>query len=369
MTDKKSSTKTKQSLTMADLLAKQKSDFRGFRLGETVEGKVLEITPKSLILDIGGKSEGIVAQKAFVEAKDLIKGLKVGDKVTGRVIVTETYDGYTVISLRDAAKNFIWSRIDEAKAKDSEINVEVTSANPSGLVVEVLGMSGFIPSSQLGYKTAAKSANLVGKSIKAKIIEVDKNSNRVILSEKLVSEAQKVKSLDEAIKKIKIGDVFEGEVVSIYDFGAFVKFGYESKSDEKVTLEGLVHVSEISWDKVDKAADVLTPKDKVRVKVIDIKNGKISLSIKQAQEDPWTKVAGKYQIDDKVAGKVVKISDFGVFVSLEPGVEGLIHMTKIPPATKFKTGDEVNCYIEEIDTKEKRISLGLALSTKPLGYK
>ena len=364
MTTKQSSSEPK---TMADLLAKRGSLLKSFKVGEKVEGVVVENTPRALVLNIGGKSEGLVAGKALIEARDFVKNLKVGDKVLGSVLISETPDGYTVISLRNASRDFIWAKVDEAKAKDEGISVEVKGANQSGLVVEVFGLNGFIPSSQLGRGLAAKSTTLVGKSIKAKIIEVDKKAFRIILSEKLVSEADLIKAQDKAIKNLEIGKVYDGEVINVFDFGAFVKI--DLGSEEKANVEGLVHVSEISWDKVDKPSDALEEGKKVKVKVIDVRGSKVSLSIKQAGEDPWERVANKFKAEDKVTGTVTKMSDFGAFVSLESGIEGLIHITKIPPTMKLTVGEIVNCYIEEVNAKEKRISLGLVLTSKPLGYK
>jgi ribosomal protein S1 len=350
---------------MAELLAKYKGVKKSFEAGEKVTATVLEVSSKSLVLDIGGKSEGLVVGKAFSEAKDFIKKLKVGEKVAGSVLIPETPEGYCIISLRSAVKDYVWAKVDNAMAKDDEVTAEVKGISPSGLIVEVFGLSGFIPSSQLGSEAASKTASLQGKSLKAKIIEVDKSANRIILSEKQVSEAKKIEAQKEAVRNLAIGKVYKGTVVNIFDFGAFVRIEVKPK----VYLEGLVHVSEISWDKIGKPSDELAEGQEVNVKVINIRNDKVSLSIKQAGEDPWEKAAKKYRLEDKVAGTVVKMSDFGAFISLEPGIEGLLHITKIPPAQRLSVGDKVNCYIEEIDPKEKRISLGLILTSKPVGYK
>ena len=172
----------------------------------------------------------------------------------------------------------------------------------------------------------------------------------------------------EALKSISAGEVYIGEVTTVTDFGVFVKFEVKLKN-KKTEVEGLVHSSEIAWERVEKPADVLKEGDKVKVLVLEVKDGRLGLSIKQAQGDPWQKVAEKYRPEAKFKGKVVKISDFGAFVELEPGVEGLIHITKIPPATRLKVGDEVNVYIDEINIPEKKIGLGLILTSKPIGYK
>jgi small subunit ribosomal protein S1 len=361
-------TSTNTPKTMAELLASAKNKIVRFGKGDKVEGVVLEITPKALILDIGGKSEGIVAEKAFLEARDFIRNLKVGDKVRGEVIVSETPDGFTVISLRNSAKDFVWEKINSSYDEGHPISVQIMNVNPMGLIADVHGLSGFIPTSQIGKELAKNLGNLQGKNVEAMIIDVDRDSNKIVLSERAVSEKEQVEAEKKAMETIKEGELFEGIVTTVSDFGVFVKI-HAGKVSSGVDLEGLVHISELSWEKVGKPSDVLSVGNKVKVKVIEKRNGKLALSIKDAKEDPWIKVEEKYSPEMHVKGRVVKMSDFGAFVELEPGIEGLIHMTKIPPATKLKSGDEVSCTIEEVDLKEKRISLGLVLSSKPLGYK
>lgn len=362
------SKKTGEPKTMADLLAMAGAKPKGFQLGEKIEATVLQINPKSVVLDIGGKSEGVVAEKAFQEAKDFIKGLSVGDKVTGEVIVSETREGYTILSLRHAAKDFVWKRIHDAFEAETEVNVEIRAVNQSGILVDIFGIGGFIPTSQLGKEVLKSLNSLVGKSLKAKIIDYDKGGNRVILSERQVSEKESVAREKDAIIKLKEGEIYEGEVTTTTDFGLFVQITVDLAKD-KVLVEGLVHISEISWDKVGKPSEEYEKGDKVKVRVLEVKNGKVALSIKHAKEDPWTAVAKKYKKDDRITGKVTRVSDFGTFVSLEPGIEGLIHITKIPPTMKLHVGDEVNCYVEEIDPEEKKIGLGIVLTSKPIGYR
>ena len=168
----------------------------------------------------------------------------------------------------------------------------------------------------------------------------------------------------EALKKIKEGEIYDGIVTTVAPFGAFVKIKIG-----KASLEGLVHVSELSFTKVNFPGDVVSEGDKVKVRVLASRDGKLAFSIKQAQKDPWSEVEDKFKPEAKVTGKVVRISDFGVFVELTPGVEGLIHITKIPPTHKLALGQEVKCNIEEINVKDKRIALGLVLTTAPVGYK
>lgn len=359
----------KEPQTMDELLEAHGTQIQSLSRGDKVQGEILEITSKRVVLDIGGKSEGVVAEKAYTEAKDFIKTLKVGDEVNASVIIPETFDGITILSFRQAAQDSAWQAIDEAKKKDTPLVVVARSINPSGLVVDVEGIQGFVPTSQLGKEASKNPSNLINRHFKAKVLEADREENKVVLSERSVSDAEDIKLAQKALAKVKVGEVYEGVVTTLANFGCFVKFMVPVTSKKKVPLEGLVHISELSWDRVANPRDVISEDDKVKFRVIGIDGNKLSLSIKQAQEDPWDKVAKKYKKDKRVKGKVVKISDFGVFVQLEKGVEGLIHITKIPPGEKMEIGKSVNVYVEEVDQTARKISLGLVLTAKPVGYK
>lgn len=354
---------------MEELLAMYGGSVHGLSQGNKIRGKVLAKIPNKLILDIGGKSEGVVAEKAYKEAENYIKSLKVGDEVEASVIIPETPDGFTILSLRESAQASTWNKLLKAKDEGTIFSAEVISLNPSGVMVEASGLAGFIPNSQLGKEASKNKNSLIGKNLKVTVIEADRKTNKIILSEKAVSEAADMELAGEALDKIKEGEVFDGIVSSIYDFGCFVKIEVSLAKKDKVPLEGLVHISEMSWEKIDDPRKAISEGDKVKVMVIGKKNSRLALSIKQTLKDPWEKAIDKYKADTKSKGKVVKVSDFGIFVALEPGVEGLVHMTKIPPGMKFTEGDEVNVYVEEADAKARKISLGLVLTTKPVGYK
>ena len=375
MSSKSQLSKSSKKITsMADLLASYETKPKRFSLGERVEGTVIDKLPNALVLDIGGKSEGMVAEKAYAESKDFIKHLEVGDKVIGRVIVSENPQGYTILSLRDASKDYFWNKLENLENGGDTVTVLVKGVNPSGVIVDIYGLSGFIPASHLGKEIVKNLSKITGESVKAKIIELDKSADRIVLSERAVSEKEEIIKQKEALKAIKKGDIYKGEITTVADFGVFVKIKVPYKKEE-IDLEGLVHISELAWEKVGKPQDKYKVGDKVEVKVIDFKGatkkslGKLSLSIKQAVKDPWEDVEKKYKNEMKLTGIVVKKSDFGVFVELEPGVEGLIHMTKIPPGKRLKEGDNIEVYIEEVNPEEKRISLGLVLTEKPVGYK
>ncbi len=368
-TDEKSKTSAasmKDPVTMADLLAKYSGALKTFKRGDKVKGTVIDIQPKKVTLDIGGKSQAIVAEKAYQESKDFIKSLAVGDEVSATVIVGENPDGDVIISLRDAASDAVWEWLEKADKDGKEIAVVGKNVTQAGLIVDVQGLPGFIPNSQVGKEFSKDINQLLEKILKVKIIELDRKYNKVVLSEREVSDAEDIKEIGKEYEKIKMGEVFDGTVTTIANFGCFVQLAIGKK---KTALEGLVHISELSWGKVGKVTDIINEGDTIKVRVIGKKDGKLALSIKQALKDPWEDIEKKYKKDSKFTGKAIKISEFGVFVELEKGVEGLVHITKIPPSHKINTGDSVNIYIEEVDKNARKISLGLVLTAKPVGYK
>jgi small subunit ribosomal protein S1 len=197
---------------------------------------------------------------------------------------------------------------------------------------------------------------------------LDRNKQRIVLSEKAVSEKDQIALHEKAQEEVKEGEFYEGIIKQVTNFGIFVEI--EVKVNKKsVRVEGLVHVSEMSWEKTSDPLKNFNVGDKVKVRSIKSKDGKLSFSIKQAKEDPWEKIEQKYPIEKQFSGRVVRNSSFGTFVELESGVEGLVHVTKIPPGTDLTPGKTVECYVEEVNREERRISLGLVLTSKPVGYK
>ena len=216
---------------------------------------------------------------------------------------------------------------------------------------------------------------MIDKTFEAKLIEVDQEKTRLILSEKQVSEPELIEEQEKLLKQIKNGEIFDGEVTGVMSFGLFVKIQLDDKKNDqknnKIDLEGLVHISEISWEKVEDPSKFYKSKDKVKVKVLtlDKKSNKLNFSIKQLKDDPWKEIKKKYPIDKKVKGEVIRMAPFGIFVNLDKGVEGLIHISRVPAEKSIKEGDKLDCFIESIDTENRKMSLGLVLKAKPVGYK
>ncbi len=349
---------------MEDLLA-HASGFRGFKKFDHITATFVSMDKKQAIFDVGGKSEAVVSDDHFREGKDLIKSLKTGDKVHAVVMDPETKDGKILLSLRHAAHEKLWTELQRIFDKNEPILVTGQTVTDKGITVTVSGLSAFIPTTQLSPEHAENLNSTTAVTFKVQIIELDPIKNRIVLSERAINDAVDQKKLKELMKHVESGKVYKGIVTTVTSFGAFVQIEVEG-----APVEGLVHVSEFAWGKTVHPADMLSEGDEVQVVAINTESGKLALSMKQALADPWELVSEKYHVEDRLKGSVVKNSDFGVFVELEPGIEGLIHMTKIPPSTKLTTGQEIQVYIEEINERDHKISLGLVITTsKPIGYK
>lgn len=359
----KQSSKSSGAASMEELLAKTGYTPRGLSRGQEVTGTVVSVSSKSLVLDIGAKSEGLVVESEFDLAKPFIKTLSVGDKVSATVIVPEGEGGYSILSLRQSAQDFVWRTLEEKRESGEEIEIKVEGATRGGLTASLYGIGGFVPISHLSGDLVGNPNMAVGKNLQVKILQVDREKERLVLSEKAVSQKEFLARQKEVLAGIKTGEKFTGRVTKVVSFGVFVEI---VKSD--IPVEGLVHLSEIAWNKVVNPAEVLTEGDEVEVVVIGGED-KLALSIKQTQEDPWAGVVGKYHKDDQITGKIAKVGDFGAFIELEPGIQGLLSSTKIPGERKLVEGEEVKAFIEDVDEKNHKLSLGLVLTSVPVGYR
>lgn len=361
----------KKITSMDELLQKSGKSIKTFKTGDKIKAKFISIDSSSSLFDIGGKSEGIVSDRAFDEAKKFIETLKKGDEVEAYVVDAETKEGLVKLSIKDFVLNKVWQDLQNAKQQDKEVSVQVLKVLESGLIVGFeAGLTGFVPVSQLGEEAVKLGQKLLGNPLQVKIIEMDPQTNRLVFSEKAVSEAEELELEAKALAKVKEDQIYKGKVTNLTDFGAFVQIQI-SVSKKLIPVEGLVHISELSWEKISNPAAKLSLGDEVEVKVLEVdpEDHKLSLSVKQAKQDPWDEIEKKYSPEKQVAGTVTKKSNFGVFVQLEPGVEGLIHLTKLPPSMNLKSGDNINVFIEEVDAKERKISLRPVLAAKPIGYK
>lgn len=356
----------KSAQTMEELLARTGCRIFGLKRGEFIEGRITKIKKKMILIDIGAKTEGMVVGKDFEEVVDYVKELKVGDTVLTYIKQPENESGQIILSLRKAASDWRWQFFEEKLSTGQPTEVKGLQANKGGVIVQAKGIQGFIPSSQFGKKYQNRLEELVNKILKVKVIEVDRNNNRLIFSERAVSEAKLIARKKKLLEKIKIGSQVEGVVVAISPFGVFVEL-----TSPAVGLEGLVHISEISWEKVDKPENYFKVKEKIKSKVIGIEKetGRLNLSVKQLKPDPWKRVKKKYATGKKLTGQVTNLAPFGAFVNFEPGVEGLLHISKIPVDYNINVGDKVKVEVESLDPENRRMSLSLILRKKPVGYK
>jgi small subunit ribosomal protein S1 len=363
---------------MEELLAHTGYKLKGFKRGEKVTGRVIEVTNKTVYIDIGGKAEAVVAEQEFELARDYFKSLKTGDEIEGVVLISENDAGQVILSLRKAAIDTMWSTLDQALAEDKEITVRVKDVTKGGLLVDADGIYGFVPTSQLGHEAEGNPAGLTGKPLKVKVIEADRANNRLVFSEKAVSEAAEIEERRKVLAAVKVSGEYEATVVGVVPFGVFAEIKIEpkqkSKKDEQSEinkLEGLIHISELSWEKVDDVSKSVKVGDKMKVQVIgmDEETGKLALSVKRLSEDPWGIVEKKYKVDSKHTGVVAKIAPYGILVRMEKGIEGLIHASKMPAEAGFSEGQKVEVFVESVDLEKRRLSLGVVLSEKPVGYK
>lgn len=358
--------------TMEQLLKKTGYALRGLKRGQKVQGIVTDINKRMVLIDIGSKTEGIVTDKELELSREMMSGLKVGDKIEAYIQNPENERGQILLSLKQTLLNKRWDYFDELIKSGEIVKVKGLEVNKGGIIVKVAGVRGFVPASQFGRTYLGRLEELQNQSFDVKIIEVNRKNNRLIFSEKAVSEQSALAHQAEALKKVKPGDSLSGVVSGIMPFGIFVRADINNdKKTKDLFLEGLVHISEISWEKVDNPANHYKVGDQVKVKVIgvDVKSTRLHLSIKQLLADPWLEMVKKYTEGKKVKGKITRLAAYGAFVNLSSGVDGLIHISKIPADKEFKVGEAIECFVEQVDPEHRRISLSLALIKKPVGYK
>ena len=347
-------------ITMDELLAENESSSKKAIAGDTVAGKVISVKKHEILIDLGAQGVGLVPRREASFARNL----NPGDEVTASVIEAEMDDGYVLLSLRKAVKDKGWDEIN-AKLENAEtVEVIPYDANRGGLLVEYEGIRGFLPVSQLSAEhyprvgSADKDEilqrlnSLVGKSIRVRILDAIKKENKLIFSEK---EAIK-DGLAERFAELKVGDTVKGVVTGVVDFGVFVNVD---------GIEGLVHISEISWERVNNPSDYVKVGDILEAKIIAIDKERLSLSMKQLVEDPWISEVEKLKKGEKVEGTVTRITPFGAFVQISPAVEALVHVSElgegsdVDPEKVFTLNERKTFKVLDIDKEGRKISLSV----------
>jgi len=352
--------------SMENLIEEAGDKLLPYREGEIVEGKILSVSRNKIWVDIAGLSLGYVPEKEITLNSDI----KVGDTILAYVILLENEEGNVVLSLKRADRERYWKDMEERYKTGEPVGITVNEANKGGLISEIGGIPGFLPVSQLSpahyprvtggdrEEILSRLSKLIGEKLYVKVINCDKNSNKLIFSEKAV-DAEK---LANKIEKFKVGDVAEGKISGIVDFGLFVKID--------PLVEGLVHISEVSWSRVTDLNKIYKVGDAVKVMVIALDDGRLSLSLKRLAADPWTKAAGKYKVGDIVQGEVSKITPFGAFVSLDEEIDGLVHVSElsnqhiIDPGQVVELGKTYDFKIISIEPETHRLGLSLKAVSK-----
>lgn len=355
--------------TMDELVASLGEEvIFGFKRGQQVEGTIISASNREVLIDIGGKSEGILAAKEQLSSRDLISTMSPGDKIEATVLVPENEQGQVVLSLRKLGGEKRWEELMNKVGSSEEIDAVVVDSNRGGLILDFSGLRGFLPTSQMSSQER-RPAKLMNKSLKVKVLEADRSSNRLIFSQKSAGiSSEDLDKKKEVLAKISVGDKFAGEVTAVMPFGVFVRVAPDEEGD---SIEGLVHISEMSWEKVEDPNNEQKVGDKVEVVATAVlpEEGKLTLSIKRLKDNPWEEVASRFPKDSKVSGKVTRLTGFGAFVQIDKDVEGLMHISKIPPELSVEAGQEIECTIESVDVVSRRISLAPVLTEKPLMYR
>ena len=342
--------------SFGDILSEFEQSHRGGRNNEGLEGTVVSISPESAFVDIGRKVDGVVPVEQFRDAAGALT-IRVGDKM--RVSITGRDEGgcYTLSTIKvERPKD--WSALEKAFAEKRTIGGVVTEFVKGGLRVDV-GMPAFLPASRSGTKDQTELEKLVGQEIQCRIIKLDTAGEDVVVDRRVVLEEEEARTREEKFQQLQEGAVLRGTVRSITDFGAFVDLG---------GVDGLLHVGDMAWHRVGKPSDVVTTGESIEVKVLKInpEGKRISLGLKQLSPDPWTTAAERFHVGDRVQGKISRLADFGAFVELLPGVDGLIHVSEMSwakkvkkPSDLLKTGEMVEAVVLGVNAGERRIALGL----------
>ncbi len=326
--------------------------------GQILKGTVIDITPDHVTVDVGYKCEGQIPIREF-ERRDRQVDVKIGDRIEVLLEKKESEEGLLILSKEKADKVTIWRDIGRSYREGEVLEGEIVSKVKGGLSVDIGGVIGFLPGSQIDLKPIRNLDELVGKRFKFKVIKLNRKRNNVVLSRRVLLEEELKVQREQTLKNLQEGAMVEGTIKNLTDYGAFVDLG---------GVDGLLHITDIAWGKMGHPSEKLSVGDRIRVKILhfDREKGKVSLGLKQTLPDPWESVPEKYPVGIRVQGRVVSTTDYGVFVELEEGVEGLVHITEMSWGKKLKhpskvvqVGEKVDVVVLDFDAEKRRISLGM----------
>jgi small subunit ribosomal protein S1 len=346
-------------LTPEELIEAMEASLRDFKDGDIVDGEVVKIDRDEVLVDIGYKSEGVIPAKELSIRHDVNPNevVHVGDHIEALVLQKEDKEGRLILSKKRAQYERAWGRIEEVMQSGGTIKGPVIEVVKGGLILDI-GLRGFLPASLVDLRRVRDLHPFVGTELEAKIIELDRNRNNVVLSRRAFLEESQSEGRKKFLESLQKGERRKGTVSSIVNFGAFVDLG---------GVDGLVHVSELSWKHVDHPSEVVQVGQEVEVEVLDVdlERERVSLSLKATQEDPWKEFERKYQAGEVIEGQVTKLVPFGAFVRVAAGIEGLVHISELSnehvdtPESVLSVGDQVRVKVIEVDVSRRRISLSM----------
>ncbi len=360
---------SKKATSMAELMKKAAlNTVKTVHKGDVVSGIITKLTPSEILVDIGTKTEAVVMEKDKKNLRNILAVLAVGDKISVSVLNPESDMGHTVVSLRRFMDDLLWKKLENEQKNSTPINGTIAEVTRGGYLVDTaIGLSGFLPNSQIYLPSTDQSTDIVGKKITVYVLEVNRLAHKIIFSQKpVVSEEEFIK----LTKVFKVGQKVEAAITTITSFGMFVSIPL-GIGEGKGEVDGLIHISEISWEKVEDIGSIFTVGQTIDVVVIGIDRQakRLDLSIRRLTADPFEELAKKYAVDQKVSGTVSEVGSAGITIDLGENATGFIRKEKIPPNVSYKAGDSITATISQFDKKRHRIELVPVLKEKPIGYR
>lgn len=351
--------KIKEDMSMEEMIEDIDNSMKNIREGQIIRGKVISFSDKEVLVNIGYMADGIIKAGENTSLEDMnIKDIHEGDEIYVYIVKLNDGEGNVILSKKIADEIMKWKELEEDFQKQSIFKVNVAGVVKGGVVCYIEGIRAFIPASRISARYVKDLKEFLGKELEVKVIQINKRNNKLVLSAKEVEQAKINTQKEKLLKSLKVGEKRKGKVSKLVKFGAFIDLG---------GVEGLIHLNDLSWKRVNNPEDVLNVGDEVEIFVLDVDKEKqrISLALKDKKDDPWNKLTSDYSVGDVIKGKVVKLLDFGAFVEIIDGVEGLVHITEITneniakPSDALKIGDIVKVKILELDLKNKRIALSI----------
>lgn len=359
---KNNKTPTTQPSIMSTLLGQKTTKAAVLQKNLEMEAKIVALSKNSAWFDVGGKALAVLGDKETRELSTYLPYLKIGENIKVRIISPESREGYPVVSLSRFFDGGKWKILSDNKLSEEAIDVVCGDYGKGGLFVDFMGVRGVIPKIQLLPEFMEHPEKLSGQKIRVKVLEVDEIKNRLVVSQKAVMSKFSNKELAKQFGEIEVGKGYEAHVLGTSEFGIFCEVN---------GVEGLIHISEISWEKVTNASAFVRTGETIQVYVVEKNESdmKLNLSLKRLTQDPWSSIEEKYPKDKIIEGEVVRHERYGYFVRLAPGIEGLIHISKLKGSEQFQVGDKVQVYVERINVSERRMSLVLPDTAKPILYR